>query len=85
MDFITKKLDFSNQTIKEMKLNSKNFYNLIKKRRSVRDFKKDKINFDIIKNAVLAAGTAPNGANLQPWHFVIIKDKSIKKKNKNCG
>ena len=80
MDFITKKLDFSNQTVKEMKLNSKNFYNLIKKRRSVRDFKKQKINIEIIKNAILAAGTAPNGANLQPWHFVIIKNKSIKKK-----
>ena len=80
MDFITKKLDFSNQTINEMRLNSKNFYNLIKKRRSVRDFKKQKIDFNIIKNAVLTAGTAPNGANLQPWHFVIIKDKSIKKK-----
>ena len=80
MDFITKKLNFSNQTIKEMKLNSKNFYDFIKTRRSVRDFKKENINFDIIKNAVLAAGTAPNGANLQPWHFVIIKNKSIKKK-----
>jgi len=80
MDFITKKLDFSNQTIKEMKLNSKNFYNLIKNRRSVRDFKKQNIDFEIIKNAVLAAGTGPNGANLQPWHFVIIKKKSIKKK-----
>ena len=80
MEFITKKLDFSNQTITEMKLNSKNFYNLVKKRRSVRDFKKQKIDFEIIKNAVLAAGTAPNGANLQPWHFVIIKNKAIKKK-----
>jgi len=80
MEFITKKLDFSNQTINEMSLNSKNFYNLIKKRRSVRDFKSQKIDFDIIKNAILAAGTAPNGANLQPWHFVIIKKKSIKKK-----
>ena len=80
MEFITKKLDFSNQTIKEMKINSKNFYNLIKTRRSVRDFKKNNINFDIIKSAILAAGTAPNGANLQPWHFVIIKKKSIKKK-----
>jgi len=80
MEFITKKLDFSNQTIKEMSLNSKNFYNLIKKRRSVRDFKSQKIDFGIIKNAILAAGTAPNGANLQPWHFVIIKKKSIKKK-----
>ena len=80
MKYITKKLDFSNQTLKEMSLNSKKFYNLIKKRRSVRDFKKDVINFEIIQNAILAAGTAPNGANLQPWHFVVIKNKSIKKK-----
>jgi nitroreductase len=80
MKYLTKKLDFSNQTLEEMSLNSKKFYNLIKKRRSVRDFKKDVIDFGIIKNAILAAGTAPNGANLQPWHFVIIKNKSIKKK-----
>jgi len=80
MKYITKKLDFSNQTLEEMNLNSKKFYNLIKKRRSVRDFKKDVIDFTIIKNAILAAGTAPNGANLQPWHFVIIKNKLIKKK-----
>ena len=80
MKYITKKLDFSNQTLEEMNLNSKKFYNLIKKRRSIRDFKKDVIDFTIIKNAILAAGTAPNGANLQPWHFVIIKKKLIKKK-----
>ena len=80
MKFITKKLEFSNQTIKEMKINSKNFYHLIKKRRTVRNFKKNTIDFDIIKNAVLSAGTAPNGANLQPWHFVIIKNKLIKKR-----
>ena len=80
MNYITKKLDFSNQTLKEMSLNSKKFYNLVKKRRSVRDFKKDVIDFEIIQNAILAAGTAPNGANLQPWHFVVIKNKSIKKK-----
>ena len=80
MRYITKKLDFSNQTLEEMCLNSKKFYNLIKKRRSVRDFKNDEVDFEIIKNAILAAGTAPNGANLQPWHFVIIKNKLIKKK-----
>ena len=82
MKYITKKLDFSNQTLEEMSLNSKKFYNLIKRRRSVRDFKKDLIDFEIIKNAILSAGTAPNGANLQPWHFVVIKKKSIKKKIK---
>ena len=81
MKYKTKKLDFSNQTLEEMSLNSKKFYDLIKKRRSVRDFKNDVINFEIIKNAILAAGTAPSGANLQPWHFVVIKNRSIKKKN----
>ena len=49
MKFITKKLDFSNQTITEMKINSKKFYNLIKKRRSVRDFKNDEIDFFIFE------------------------------------
>lgn len=34
---------------------------------------------DIIENCLLAAGTAPNGANLQPWHFVVISDPAIKK------
>ena len=80
MEFITKKLDFSNQTLKEMKFNSKNFYNSIRKRRSVRDFKSQNIDFSVIRNAIMAAGTAPNGANLQPWHFVIIKNKSLKKR-----
>ena len=80
MSFLTEKLNFTKQTIKEMKFNSKEFYNKIKERRTVREFQTKKIDFDIIRNAILAAGTAPNGANLQPWHFVIIKDKKIKKK-----
>ena len=78
--YITEDLKFSNQTIKEMKINSKKFYNNIKNRRSVRDFDKKSFDIQIINNALLAAGTAPSGANLQPWHFVVIKNKKIKKK-----
>ena len=66
--------------INEIKKKSKEFYNLIKTRRSIRKFDNLKIEDEIIKNAVLSAGSAPNGANLQPWHFVIIKDIDIKKK-----
>ena len=80
MSFLTEKLIFTKQTITEMKFNSKEFYNKIKERRTVREFQTKKIDFDIVKNAILAAGTAPNGANLQPWQFVIIKNKNIKKK-----
>ena len=78
--FITEDLNFSNQTVKDMKFNSKKFYESIKKRRSIRNFKKKTFEINIIKNAILSAGTAPSGANLQPWHFVIIKDKKTKKK-----
>ena len=80
MKFKTEKLKFDKLPINEIIDTSKKFYKLIKQRRSVRDFENTKINQSIIKNAILSAGSAPNGANLQPWHFVIIKDKKIKKK-----
>jgi len=80
MNFKTEKLQYTKFTIKESIKKSKNFYNLIKKRRSVREFNKEKIDIKIIENAILSAGTAPNGANLQPWHFVIIKNLKVKKK-----
>tara|TARA_B100000700_G_C14987312_1_gene829502 strand:- start:713 stop:1378 length:666 start_codon:yes stop_codon:yes gene_type:complete len=80
MKYITEKLDFSKQSISEMKNKSKDFYNKIKKRRSVRNFQNKSFDISIIKNSILAAGSAPNGANLQPWHFVIIKNNKIKNK-----
>ena len=80
--YITEELKFSNQTIKEMRLNSENFYKLINQRRSVRDFDNKSFDINIINNAILAAGTAPSGANLQPWHFVVIKNQEIKNKIK---
>ena len=78
--YITEELKFSNQSITDMKMNSKKFYKLIKERRSIRDFDSKSFDINIINNAILSAGTAPNGANLQPWHFVVIKNKNIKKK-----
>ena len=76
--YITEELNFSNQTIEEMRLNSEKFYRLISQRRSVRDFDNKSFDINIINNAILAAGTAPSGANLQPWHFVVIKNQEIK-------
>ena len=79
MKFKTEKLNYKMIPSKEIIKRSKVFYKLIKERRSVREFTNKKIDINIIKNAILSAGTAPNGANLQPWHFVIIKNKKIKK------
>jgi len=49
-------------------------------RRSIRMFSSDPVPKDIIENAIRAAGTAPSGANHQPWHFVAISDPETKKK-----
>ena len=80
MKFETEKFKQTKLPLAELSLRSKNFYEFIKKRRSIREFDKTQIEDEIIKNAILSAGSAPNGANLQPWHFVIIKDKNKKKK-----
>jgi len=80
MKYLPEKLNFTKQSIKKIKINSKKFYNQIKQRRTVRNFDTKTIDISIIKNAIKSAGTAPNGANLQPWHFVIIKNNQIKKK-----
>ena len=80
MIFKNEKLEFNKIPIKDIIKESKKFYKIISKRRSVRDFDSKNIDLKIIKNAILSAGSAPNGANLQPWHFVIIKNKKIKKK-----
>ena len=79
MKYIAEKFNFTKQSISEMKANSKKFYVQMKRRRSVRYFDRTSIDINIIKNAILSAATAPSGANLQPWHFVIIKNNKLKK------
>jgi len=45
----------------------------------VREFSDKPVPKEVINNCILAAGTAPSGANLQPWHFVVVADPKIKK------
>ena len=74
------KLEFKKKTKEKMLRRSKRFLEMIKSRRTVRDFSEKNIPEGIIENAVRAAATAPSGANKQPWHFVIVKDPEVKKK-----
>ena len=74
------KLEFKNQTEEEMVQRSKYFLEMIKSRRTVRDFSEKNIPEGVIENAVKAAASAPSGANKEPWHFVIVKDPALKKK-----
>jgi nitroreductase len=64
----------------EMIQRTKAFYDDIKRRRTVRDFSTQLVPQEIIENCIKAAGSAPSGANLQPWHFVVVSDSEIKRK-----
>ncbi|HSK14959.1 MAG TPA: nitroreductase family protein [Gaiellaceae bacterium] len=48
-------------------------------RRSVRAFSRDPVPRAAVENAIAAAGTAPSGANLQPWTFVLVSDPGLKR------
>ena len=59
---------------------AKAYYDHIRIRHSIRDFSDRPVSREVIEACISAAGTAPSGANHQPWHFVCISDQDIKKK-----
>jgi len=63
----------------EMKRRAADFYAEVRRRRTVREFSPRPLPREVIENCLLAAGTAPNGANRQPWHFVAVGSPEIKK------
>jgi len=70
---------------KEMLNISKDFFNKIKTRRTIRDFSSKDIPVKVLENAIKSAGRAPSGANQQPWHFVLVSNKKIKKSIRNAA
>src|SRR3989304_4867135 len=65
--------------IEEMKQRATAFRKEMQRRRTVRNFSDRPIPREIIEECLLTAGTAPNGANLQPWHFVVVSDPRVKR------
>lgn len=59
---------------------AKSFRELVSRRRSVRSFDSRPVPREIIAECIAAAGTAPSGANLQPWHFVAVSDPDVKRR-----
>ena len=58
---------------------SRRFYEILDRRRTVRTFSDRPVSRETIENLIMAAGTAPSGANKQPWRFVAVQDAAVKK------
>ncbi len=64
--------------LKEMKQRSVEFCEEMHRRRTIREYSKRMVSREIIEQCIATAGSAPSGANLQPWHFVAVNNASIK-------
>ncbi|EAR09038.1 nitroreductase family protein [Reinekea blandensis] len=73
-------LNFERLTPDLMAQRAEAFYASLKRRRTVRDFSDEPVPDAVVRNAILTAGTAPSGANQQPWHFVVITDPALKRR-----
>lgn len=54
-------------------------------RRTVRDFSTRAVPYELIENALKVAGSAPSGANQQPWTFVVVSDPKIKREIRSAA
>ena len=64
----------------EMKRRAAEFYADMRRRRTVREFSDRPVPREVIEDCLRAAGTAPNGANMQPWHFVVVSDPALQRR-----
>ncbi|POZ60393.1 nitroreductase family protein [Chromobacterium alticapitis] len=64
----------------EMIERSRDFLAEMRRRRTIREFSDEAIPDEVIENCLRVAGTAPSGANHQPWHFAVVRDPALKHK-----
>jgi len=75
-------LDFTKLDEAEMFRRAAEFHSKLSSRRSVRDFADTHVSKSTIEQCLLAAGTAPSGANRQPWHFAVVSNPELKRQIK---
>ena len=77
-DFIP--LEFTRMIPEEQGTRIRQFADIMNRRRTVRHYSPDPVPRSLVEACIRVAGSAPSGANLQPWHFVLVEDPGLKKK-----
>lgn len=76
---VFEKLQFERLTPETQTARSEEFLARLRQRRTIRHFSPEPFPLELLDNAIAAAGTAPSGANQQPWRFVVVTDPAVKK------
>jgi iodotyrosine deiodinase len=79
MEYRPVPLVYSRPVAEDSLAGSEGFLELMRSRRSVRQFSPEPVPFELIRNAIETAGTAPSGAHQQPWTFVVVSDPEVKR------
>lgn len=74
-----KRLDFDLLSEGEPQRRADAFFDLLARRRTVREYSDRDVPIELIERAIATAGTAPSGANMQPWRFVVVRDPEVKR------
>jgi len=77
--------DFVEYPISEMKQRVSSYFEDIRKRRTIRDFSDKPVPREVIEICLRIAGTAPSGANRQPWQFVVVSNQEKKKQIRDAA
>jgi len=72
-------LQHDEQPEMEIARRARDFREEMQRRRSVRDFSDRLVPREVIADCILTAGSAPSGANMQPWHFVAVSNAEVKR------
>jgi iodotyrosine deiodinase len=78
-------LEFERLSARDQLARSEEFLQRMRTRRSVRQFSPEPVPFELIANAIATAGTAPSGANQQPWTFVVVSDPAVKREIRHAA
>lgn len=76
----TTALEFNRLGEEEMADRARALRRLLQARRTVRDFSAEPAPREVIAQCLLTAGSAPSGANRQPWHFAVVSDPDLKRR-----
>ncbi|CAN5239832.1 nitroreductase family protein [soil metagenome] len=68
-----------------MKARAEEFAQDIGRRRTTRQFSNRPVDREVIEHCLRAAGSAPSGAHLQPWHFVVISEPELKRRIRDAA
>jgi iodotyrosine deiodinase len=90
MDTLTRKYPFQPLVFERLSpeqqiANSRAFLEKMRTRRTVREYSNEPVPFELIENAIATAGTAPSGANQQPWTFVVVSNPDIKRQIRHAA